>query len=464
MSSHVGAGRMPVWAMGLVAGGFAAESVSAAEWDIPGDFPTIQSAIDFAADGDTLRVAPGVYFEQINFLGKKIVLIGTEGASETVIDGGGAAGSVVRATGGETSKTRLQGFTIRGGESGLFAQGASPTIESCIFTGNHAGTANGGGMRILSGSPTIVSSRFTDNSAFFGGGVYAESSTALFVSCDFVGNTAQYGGGVALVAGAVRLEDATIDGNQANSLGAGVYVNTGASRIEGSRVRSNSLALGGGGIYASGSSLRVVSTRISNNSAFAGAGLYFASGNAVQVLNCLVNGNGDSVYGAIYLNGASPTITNCTIAGNLYGGIFTTYGSFPKVRNSIVAENGDDLWVGTNVYGNGASALSHVLIGGPLLAGFSIDGPVLADADPLFADADFRIAPGSPAIDAGDNALVPVWIKNDIDGLPRFLDDPDTPDTGIGEPPIVDLGAYELQPAARPLRKEGHSLGSGTVK
>jgi hypothetical protein len=32
----------------------------------------------------------------------------------------------------------------------------------------------------------------------------------------------------------------------------------------------------------------------------------------------------------------------------------------------------------------------------------------------------------------------------DLDGEGRFFDDPDTPDTGCGCPPIVDMGAYEF--------------------
>ena len=38
---------------------------------------------------------------------------------------------------------------------------------------------------------------------------------------------------------------------------------------------------------------------------------------------------------------------------------------------------------------------------------------------------------------------MPEDITTDLDGNPRFLDIPETPDTGNGDTPIVDMGAYE---------------------
>ena len=46
-------------------------------------------------------------------------------------------------------------------------------------------------------------------------------------------------------------------------------------------------------------------------------------------------------------------------------------------------------------------------------------------------DDDFRLVPGSPAIDAGTNETEPPLPAMDLDGYPRILND------------IVDLGAYE---------------------
>jgi hypothetical protein len=92
------------------------------------------------------------------------------------------------------------------------------------------------------------------------------------------------------------------------------------------------------------------------------------------------------------------------------------------------------------------------------------------DVDPMFMDPDgldnipgteddnVRVAPLSPCIDAADNTAVPPDtldldgdgnviepIPFDLDGENRFIDDPATPDTGFGTPPIVDMGAYEFQ-------------------
>ena len=73
-------------------------------------------------------------------------------------------------------------------------------------------------------------------------------------------------------------------------------------------------------------------------------------------------------------------------------------------------------------------------------------------------DNDFRLASESPCIDAADNTAVPADLDDldddgdvdeptpfDLDGNPRFVDDPATDDTGNGTPPIVDMGAYEFQ-------------------
>lgn len=56
--------------------------------------------------------------------------------------------------------------------------------------------------------------------------------------------------------------------------------------------------------------------------------------------------------------------------------------------------------------------------------------------DPMFVDApngNFRLKPKSPAVNAGNNAVVDTLLVKDLDGLPRIQCD------------TVDMGAYELQ-------------------
>lgn len=77
-------------------------------------------------------------------------------------------------------------------------------------------------------------------------------------------------------------------------------------------------------------------------------------------------------------------------------------------------------------------------------------GPGIIGDDPRFVEnpidgaGDLRLRAESPCIDAGDNTGIPNG-TTDLAGNPRFVDDPDTEDTGVGHPPIVDMGAYEFQ-------------------
>ncbi len=174
--------------------GFAPALVAQAPIQVPADFATIQAAIDAAVDGDSVHVAPGIYFESLDFLGKGIAVKATAGPLETIVDAGGVD-TVVRFISGEGPDARLRGFTLRngdavgrGGNGGgvLCASMAEPVIEQCLIVQNRAsnglGGGWGGGVACINASPTLIKCVIADNTAVFQGaglftnGVNAEPS------------------------------------------------------------------------------------------------------------------------------------------------------------------------------------------------------------------------------------------------------------------------------------------------
>ena len=93
----------------------------------PGNYTTIQSAIDHANPGDTVFVYSGLYFE--NVLVDKPLDVRGEERNTTIIDGG-SSGDVVKIT---SDSVNLYTFTIRHGQNGIFLENSN----DCSITGNH---------------------------------------------------------------------------------------------------------------------------------------------------------------------------------------------------------------------------------------------------------------------------------------------------------------------------------------
>ena len=205
--------------------------------------------------------------------------------------------------------------------------------------------------------------------------------------------------------------------------------------------------------------------------------------NYTRIFNNLITGNTATSEGnaqgggGILCDGGSPAITNNTIAGNAAppetgyqggGGILCTGGS-PAISNNIVAFNSSGLSNprnGTIALKNncvcnpgpnytGLSAGAGDISVNPLFVGFLGNEDLLVPGNPLFVnpqEEDYRLAPDSPCIDAGNNAAVPTGELTDRAGHLRFFDDPATPDCrwspgNCGTAPVVDMGAYEFIPA-----------------
>jgi hypothetical protein len=149
---------------------------------IPSDHSTIQAGIDAALNGDTVLVAEGTWFENINFKGKAITVAShfildgdTSHISKTIIDGSQStnpdSASTVMMVSGEDTTSVLMGFTITGGTGthidyisglgemrsggGVFIKGCGGKITNNIIEKNQVKNTldncnhNGGGIYAL---------------------------------------------------------------------------------------------------------------------------------------------------------------------------------------------------------------------------------------------------------------------------------------------------------------------------
>ena len=181
---------------------------------VPEEHPTIQGGIDAAQSKNMVLVAPGIYQENIDFLGKNLKVHSLEGPGATIIDGG-QSGSAVVFTHGETQEAVLDGFTLQNGNGtfitipyvgagfyaggGIFCEGSSPTITNCKIANNYA--YFGGGIYLRASAPTITNCMILKNWAtgiiHGGGGIYIENSSPMITNCTLSANFAdQYGGGI----------------------------------------------------------------------------------------------------------------------------------------------------------------------------------------------------------------------------------------------------------------------------
>jgi len=104
-------------------------------WYVP-PIPSIQSGIDSCVANDSVLVASGAYYENINFNGKAISVVSISGYGSTIIDGDNA-GNVITFNHGEGQGSLISGFTITHGNLyGVYLSSSAPKIENCLFTDN----------------------------------------------------------------------------------------------------------------------------------------------------------------------------------------------------------------------------------------------------------------------------------------------------------------------------------------
>jgi hypothetical protein len=367
-----------------------------------GSITNLQQAINVATGQyDIVMVAPGNYGgtgnRDIDFLGRKIMLVSSGGASNTVVDAQTTPYSYRRGfifQNGETRASVLRGFTIRNADSfnvglpggAVACDNASPTISGCVITRSSA--YYGSGMAFFGGSQARVTDCqvISNFNAYAGTGVSVADSSPEFLNCLFAwncvtqlfGDYAVAGGGVYVSSGAPVFSNCVVFGNVA-SLGGGISW-TGSGLWQNGSISSNKSSLYYGycgGAILSGD-MTISNALISYNWTSGhgpypdqllgeGAGLNCAG--PVKVYDCeIIHNQIDLGQGAgLYLvstMAGSPIVERSLIFGNAVtnrgcGGGILMYGSglsnlVPAVvRNCQIKGNSAPLGGGINAGGGG---------------------------------------------------------------------------------------------------------------
>lgn len=477
----------------LVAGLSAGELPASQTWYVDDDgtqggdgsasnpFPGIQWAIDHpqVQSGDTIFVRPGLYRENVNLSGKSLGLVARQGPTSTIIDGGGA-GSVLQLTSGETSATRIVGFTLTNG-SGTLAPGttrrgggvlciqSSATFRDCTIRDNYVGFGEGHGVYAEDARLTFAECEIENNGdplglglGEFGGGIFARDSFLKLYASRVSGNLAGQGGGVEAHRSRVILKGVTLSANEAREEhggGGGLLLGQCDTTVERSDIVLNDSSFDlrdGGGVRIDGGTARFEFCHFRRNRADEGGAVYVSDGR-VEVLRCTLEDNvaqdlggyadtrGDG--GALYVAGGAVRAADSTFVGNSAQGTFgvangrggAVYG--PAELEHCTIHSNTALEIGGGVFGG---RLTHSIVWRNLPD--PVDGSTTArysnvqgghpgagnmDANPRFWDAvhrDLHLLPYSPCIDAGDPAA-----PLDADGS------------------APDLGAFPLDPGYCPV-------------
>jgi parallel beta-helix repeat protein len=437
---------------------------------------TVQAGLNAAQAGRQVWVAAGTYVENITLKAGVALYGGFAGyetkmyqrdwtANQTILDGN-QAGCVVTAPSGATQSTRIDGFVIRNGAGavypycgGILCSAASPTIANNTITGNSgtdgAGissepasiplivgntiTGNTGGGINCYGGALIINNSITNNT---GGGVLCYIDPVAATLPEIISNKIAANGGSGIYCDAQSasyvasplIVGNTITDNIASSSGGGGICYLGSSTVPGAGTIANNVITGnvsagtssivaGGGIYCYFASPAIAGNTIMGNNAYKGGGIYCYYASPAIASN-VIAGNSASRYGGGICShiSYSPTIANNTIVGNYAkdgGGIYCVAGT-QSITNTIIAFNSSGICASSTttlrydcVYGN----IDYNYYGATDPTG--TNGNI--SVDPGLAQMPYvnvHIQPGSPCVDAGDDAVVKSdWV--DMDGQPR---------------------------------------------
>lgn len=241
----------------------------------PGNYSSIQSAIDAASNHDTICVYDGTYFENL-VIDKSVTLLG-EDKNLTIINGDNV-NSTIEITG---EKITIQGFTItnNGSQDGIYTSTSSHHFIGNIFTLNSYGI-----YLYYSSENSVKNNIFYDNAL---GGVYIEvGQNNSLVENIFYNNTDE---GIYLTGCGVS----HIVNNSMFQNGKGIH----AHRANGLIISNNDIEANSYGIHFSGvitvhSNFNTISHNKINNNSNVGIRIENSQFNIIEYNEIFGNGKG----------------------------------------------------------------------------------------------------------------------------------------------------------------------------
>jgi outer membrane protein assembly factor BamB len=381
--------------------------------NVPTGHLSIQRAIEASIPGDVIVVAPGIYHERLDFLGRAVEVRSTGGPEVTTIDGDGMS-TVVAFRSKETRASVLRGFTVRNGLAspwggGIVVGSASPTVVGNVITGNRS-YGGGVGITVNGGAPAIVGNQVRANRSI--GNQYA-----------FTG-----GGGIKIDADSgAEVRGNLIEDNFAGAAGGLSAVSDGPMTITENVIRRNTAEAMAGGVLLHGAGILFAQNIVVDNTLVASDGV-----------GGVAAGGGTLLFNTIAGN-VSPGASGVAVAGALKGNVITGPPGRPVVECADPSH-----WTFED----------NLVYSGDAQPSVGCEDDSLS-ADPRFvnpAAGDYRLGRESPAIDGG-GTTPPQLPRVDAGGSPRVVD-------GNGDGvAVVDMGAYEAaSPTAGVVHAGFHPL------